>query len=135
MEKDKIRKKSNKKLNNQLRHKADRSTKVEGVLATKIQQSIERAKFVQTTRKAGWDQINRTLTISASASDKEKKLAVEQAEEDMDREAEDQYVKDFYGDSEANMTDDVGVPEKPTTDVLEKLKSTNRFALLETEDE
>ncbi|WPK26055.1 hypothetical protein PUMCH_003400 [Australozyma saopauloensis] len=135
MEKDKIRKKSNKKLNNQLRHKADRSTKVEGVLATKIQQSIERAKFVQTTRKAGWDQINRTLTISSSASDKEKKLAVEQAEEDMDREAEDQYVKDFYGDSEANMTDDVGVPEKPTTDVLEKLKSTNRFALLETEDE
>lgn len=135
MEKDKIRKKSNKKLNNQLRHKADRSTKVEGVLATKIQQSIERAKFVQTTRKAGWDQINRTLTISSSASDKEKKLAVEQAEEDMDRQAEDQYVKDFYGDSEANMTDDVGVPEKPTTDVLEKLKSTNRFALLETEDE
>lgn len=36
-----------------------RASNLDGVLASKIQQSIERAKYVQGARKAGWEQINK----------------------------------------------------------------------------
>lgn len=124
MEKAKIRKKFNKKLNNSLRHKADRSTKVEGVLATKIQQSIERAKYIQRTRKSGWDQINRTLNMKLSKERKESVL--EKTKEDADQEAEDEYVRNFYAD--------VGGVRIEKSEVVQQgkvLKPANMFWLLE----
>lgn len=142
MEKDKIRKKSNKKLNNSLKHKADRSTKVEGVLATKIQQSIERAKYVQTTRKAGWDQINKTLNIKPLNGDAPVK-SKEQIEEEMEQDAEDEYVKKFYAELTAKPTESAegaeGAEEGDKEDdneVKEKqVKAGNMFALLGETDE
>lgn len=44
-----------------LKHKLQRSSKLDGVLGNKIEQSIARAKYVQSARKAGWDQINRSI--------------------------------------------------------------------------
>lgn len=96
MEKAKTCKNFKKKLNNSLRHKADRSTKVEGVLATKIQQSIERAKYIQMTRKAGWDQINRTINVKLSVDLKEK--VPEKTQNDVDLNTDDEYAKNFYAD-------------------------------------
>lgn len=149
MEKDKIRKKSNKKLNNSLRNKADRSTKVEGVLATKIQQSIDRAKFIQTTRKAGWDQINRTLNIKPVSESTETK-AVEKTEEEMEQDAEDAYVKDFYADLKNDGNEGNGDENGDDIDIIDVdgaqykakqlgstnlSKTSNMFSLLQEESE
>lgn len=120
MEMDKIRKKGNKKLNNALKHKSDRGTKVEGILATKIQQSIDRAKFVQHARKSGWDQINKSINIRPSTLEKEEP-AKTQAQ--IEQEQEDEYVKQFYtNDSEAKEE------EKKKVD---QPKNGNVFALLD----
>lgn len=143
MEKDKIRKKSNKKLNNSLRNKADRSTKVEGVLATKIQQSIERAKYIQTTRKAGWDQINKTLNIKTLEGDEAPKQK-DVTQDEMEQDLEDEYVKKFYaeltskppaeGVDVAEETGEGAAQDKEATKD-KQVKAGNMFALLEETDE
>lgn len=56
-------KKQNKKVTSTLKSKTERSSKLEGVLSAKIQQSIDRARYVQGLRKAGWDEINKGLRI------------------------------------------------------------------------
>lgn len=143
MEKDKIRKKSNKKLNNSLRNKADRSTKVEGVLATKIQQSIERAKYIQTTRKAGWDQINKTLNIKTLDGDETLKPKAA-TQDEMEQDAEDEYVRKFYAEltSKPSTESTEGAEEtkvegaQDNEEIKDKqVKAGNMFALLEETDE
>lgn len=153
MEKDKVRKKGNKKLNNSLKHKADRSTKVEGVLATKIQQSIERAKFVQTTRRAGWDQINKTIKIGGvseidldedKGSVREQKRAEAQAKAQAEKEAEEEYIRYFRAGLEPAGANKNGTRENNGEQEIEKNDDEqltgvrqmpqNRFALLEVED-
>lgn len=120
MEMDKIRKKGNKKLNNALKHKSDRGTKVEGILATKIQQSIDRAKFVQHARKSGWDQINKSINIRPSTLENEEP-AKTQAQ--IEQEQEDEYVRQFYtNDSE---------PKEEEKKKVDQPKNGNVFALLD----
>lgn len=123
MENSKIRK-SNKKKTSALKHKVERSDKLTGVLATKIEQSIARAKYVQNARKSGWEQINKTITIKNDMAEEIKSASVEPEKtvEEIEKDAEDEYVRQFYGNDATNEEkDDVSV--RPT--------SNNRFALLD----
>ncbi|KAK6463609.1 Alb1-domain-containing protein [Scheffersomyces coipomensis] len=136
MEDSKIRKaaNSNKKKSNALRSKVERNDKLSGVLAGKIEQSIARAKYVQTTRKSGWERINKSITIAseisiidtASKDDKEDDdVAREKTAEEIEKEAEDAYVRDFYGEDKPE-----GKEEEEESVPIVSL-SNNRFALLE----
>lgn len=113
MEMDKIKKKGNKKKTAALKHKLDRTDKVSGVLSTKIQQSIERARFVQAARKSGWDTINRGIVIKNELVEVEEPKSAKQAE----KEEEDAYVEEFFDGKEKKE------PSRPS--------SANAFALLE----
>lgn len=126
MEKDKVRKNNSKKLNNSLRAKTDRSAKVEGVLATKIQQSIDRARFVQGMRKAGWDHINKTINVAMEKEGKEQndKNAAEQGEKD----AKEEYIRYFRSGLDASEAEKTGAPEFAKQ---ESGKPPNMFSLLE----
>lgn len=117
MEMSKIRKKGNKKLNRSLKHKTDRSSRVDGVLATKIQLAVERAKYVQNARKSGWDLINKSIAITNDLIEKTQP----KSEEELEREAEDEYVKQFFTDETV----------KP---VEKEKKDGNIFAMLEVEE-
>lgn len=122
MELDKVRKRGNKKNNNAIKHKNDRGIKVEGVLATKIQQSIERARFVQNARKSGWEQINKSIDISAKVEQFDKP---EKTQAQIEKEEEDEYVKQFYTDA-----GNKEVEEKKKEEKVNASKG-NVFALLE----
>lgn len=122
MEKDAIRKKSNKKKTSALKHKLGRGLKLDGVLASKIQQSIDRAKYVQTARKLGWDQINKGLNVkTVEELRKQDKLEKPRTEEEMEMDEEDAYVEEFFKDTKST-------PEEAKT---ERKPDQNAFALLE----
>lgn len=76
----KIEKKKSKKLNNSIKHKIEKNTKLQGVLDTKINQSIERHKFVSTKRKMDWDKINKEIKDEVvdvpEVEDKNNKFAI-----------------------------------------------------------
>jgi hypothetical protein len=95
MENLKIRK-TNKKKTSALKHKLDRSTKVDGVLQSKIEQSIARAKYVQAARKSGWEQINSNIDIKGVSEEAEKKKTAKEIE----KEEEDAYVDQFFKSDE-----------------------------------
>lgn len=116
MEIEKIKKRGNKKKTSTLKHRIDRTDKVAGVLSTKIQQSVERARFVQNARKAGWDQINRTIVIK---NDLVEKAANAAAGKDAEEEEEDEFVKQFFETKDDTKT-------QPS-----KLLTGNVFAMLE----
>lgn len=118
MELDKVRKRGNKKKTSTLKHKNDRGVNVEGILATKIQQSIDRAKYVQSARKAGWDQINKSITIKSVGGESQEPT---KTQAQIDRDEEDEYVKQFY----ANTSEPQVEKPAPTP------SSGNVFALLE----
>lgn len=118
-------KKMNRKKTNSLKHRLERSNKVDGVLSTKIEQSIARAKYVQNSRKSAWDQINKGISIANGLVENEEPS--EKSEEQIEKEKEDAYVQQFFeGDSnkQEQSTDD-NTPSKPDN------KNMNRFALLE----
>lgn len=95
MENLRIRK-ANKRKTSALKHKLDRSSKLDGVLQSKIEQSITRAKYVQGARKAGWDQINSGISIlNANIDEKPQKTDAQ-----IEREEEDAYVDQFFKDDE-----------------------------------
>ncbi|KAK8438609.1 hypothetical protein CJI97_004271 [Candidozyma auris] len=123
MENDAIRKKANKRKTSALKNKLDRNQKVEGVLATKIQQSIERAKYVQSARKSGWDQINKSIQIKKVEDLKKQQEEEPKSDEQMELEEEDAYVRDFYA----------GIKPEGKKEESESLKASdqNAFALLE----
>ncbi|EGW35645.1 uncharacterized protein SPAPADRAFT_48619 [Spathaspora passalidarum NRRL Y-27907] len=124
MENSRVRKHQNKKKTSSLKHKVERNEKLSGVLSGKIENSIKRAKYVQSTRKAGWDQINKSIVVNDSAvlnilDDDDDDVTPEKTQEQIEREEEDEYVRQFYeGDSEKT--------EEPKI-----ASSANRFALLD----
>ncbi|ODV79007.1 uncharacterized protein CANTADRAFT_26088 [Suhomyces tanzawaensis NRRL Y-17324] len=113
--------KKNKKKTNSLKHRLERSDKLSGVLSTKIEQSIARAKYVQNARKAGWDQINKNIKnelIDEKRREIELSGKAPLTEQELEQEAEDEYVKNFYQDDEQ---EEEVKPQNPA----------NKFALLE----
>lgn len=109
MENSKV-KKYNRKKTSALRHRLDRSVKTDGVLSHKIEQSIQRAKFVQSARKANWDKINKSIEVKANDKPEKTQQQIEQEEEDA-------YVDEMF--------DRKAEPEP---------KVANRFALLDEEE-
>ncbi|CAX42251.1 uncharacterized protein, putative [Candida dubliniensis CD36] len=126
LELSKIKKSTNKKKTSALKHKLERSDKLSGVLATKIDQSIARAKYVQNARKSGWDKTNQNITLenhlaeelkSASGLGEKKK---ELTQEELDKIEEDEYVKSIFAKKEEQQE-----KETPNSSL-----GNNRFALL-----
>ena len=130
MEMDKIKKKSNKKLSHSLKHKSERSTKVEGVLATKIQQSIEKARYVQTARKSNWDLINKNIVIRNDLLENKAKNDQKISEKEAEKRAEEEYVKLFF---ESDKKDETAA-EEPTEPAKETKSAGNIYAMLEETD-
>lgn len=118
-------KKINRKKTNSLKHRLERSNKVDGVLSTKIEQSIARAKYVQNSRKAAWDQINKGISTTNDLVDNDGPS--EKSEEQAEKEEEDAYVQQFFEDNSSKQQDDTGnsTSNKPDN------KNMNRFSLLE----
>lgn len=128
MENSRIRK-GNIKKTATIKRKLDRSDKLNGVLANKIEQSIARAKYVQSARKATWSKIDQeavegmaltTNIVKKDSIDSNK----EKTEAEIEKEEEDAYVKDFYADDDASKKEED----------IQPLLSKNRFALLEVEE-
>lgn len=117
MEMEKIKKKGNKKKTSAFKSKTDKGLRVEGVLASKIQQSIDRARYVQSARKAGWDQINKTIQIKNDLLENAPQPAAEPTAEEMEQQEEDDYVDEFFNN------------EKKVEETPKVLK--NAFALLD----
>ena len=102
------KKSTTKKKTSALKHKLERSDKISGILATKIDQSIARAKYIQNARKSGWDKTNQSITLenhlaqelkSASGlGDEEEKKELTQ--EELDKIEEDEYVKSIFAKKE-----------------------------------
>lgn len=118
-------KKYNKKKTSSLKHRLDRSVKVEGVLSHKIQESLKRAKYVQNARKSGWEQINKNIDIQNNLSEFEI-AETEKTQEQLDQEDEDAYVADVF--SNDNKSNDVNNDNKSQN---ENKNYINKFALLE----
>lgn len=112
MELDKIKKKAPKKLNQSLKHKAERSSKLEGVLASKVQQSIEKARFVQQARRLGWDQINRNISVSNDLVEKPQDVKP-MTDAEIEQMEEDAYVKEFFKKGEAEEKEEEEEKESP----------------------
>lgn len=91
-------KKFNRKKTSNLKRKADRSEKVDGILAAKIAQSISRAKYIQHLRKSAWDQINKEIEVNNLLIDEDQNE--EKSERDLEKEAEDRYVQSFFEDND-----------------------------------
>lgn len=120
MELNRIKKKGNKKLNSALKHKSERTSKLQGVLSTKIQQSIERAKYVQNARKSGWDKINKSIEVSNALVER----AGVPSEQEQQQAEEDEYVKQFFADG----------PAEEKKEEKKEEKNGNIFALLDVEE-
>lgn len=117
-------KKNTKKKTSSLKHKVERSDKLSGVLSMKIEQSIARAKYVQNLRKAGWDQINKSITIKNDLMQELKAKDSTKSTEELEKEVEDEYVKKFFEDGEK-------AEEKEEEESTKIGLSNNAFALLE----
>ena len=74
--------KISKKNNAAIRSKKERQEKLEGVLGSKIEQSIARARYVQNARKAGWEHINSSITINNDLIEKTTEKEIKKKEED-----------------------------------------------------
>ncbi|CAI5759537.1 unnamed protein product [Candida verbasci] len=122
MELSKIRKSSdsNKKKSTSLKHKIERSTKISGILANKIDQSIQRAKYVQNARKSDWKKTNFDIEIKNHLANELKVDKVELTQEDLDKMVEDEYVKDFF---------EITKEDKPKEDKVNL--ATNKFSILD----
>ena len=110
-------KKINKRKSNAKRQKAERSSKHDGILKNKIDQSISRARYIQTSRRSNWDQINESLRNTHKPGEEQSDTG------DKDIEEEDEYVKQFFtGNDQEN------VQSKQDNEEGNKL---NKFSLLE----
>lgn len=90
----------------------------------KIEQSIARAKYVQNLRKAGWDQINKSITIKNDLMQELKAKDSTKSTEELEKEVEDEYVKKFFEDGKK-------AEEKEEEESTKIGLSNNAFALLE----
>lgn len=114
-------KKVNRKKNNALKNKLERSVKLDGVLATKIEQSVSRAKYVQDLRKSGWDEINKGIAIKNDLVE----VAPVKTAEQIEKEDEDAYVDQFFEKEN---------DKKAAAAYKAKNALSNSFALLEEEE-
>lgn len=112
LEKNRI-KKTNKKKTSALKHKLERSGRLSGVLETKIEKSIARAKYVQNARKSGWDKINQGITINSTDAKKPTSKDDDDDEDIMVEEEE----------------------EEEITDITLEIKDDNRFRALQLDEE
>ena len=113
------------KINNAIdKQKLVRSLKIIHKLDGKISKSIARAKFVQSTRKAGWDLINKKITQSIVTAEVPKQKNVN----DLNRVDEDLPEADYIVVQEEEETK----KEMPTKSILQ---DTNMFAILSTDVE
>ncbi|OBA23163.1 hypothetical protein METBIDRAFT_9463 [Metschnikowia bicuspidata var. bicuspidata NRRL YB-4993] len=130
MELEKVKKKGNKKLSHTFKHKTEKNSRLEGVLAGKIQQSIEKARYVQTARKSGWDQINKSIVIRTDLTEAPAEKAGEAvSEKEAQQKEEDEYVKLFFGDqatTEEPPQDEAPVAKpKPSGNIFDMLEETD----------
>ncbi|ODQ78157.1 hypothetical protein BABINDRAFT_162830 [Babjeviella inositovora NRRL Y-12698] len=86
-----------------MKQKQTKFMKLEGRLSTKIEQSIERSRSVQTTRKSGWDSINKSIKTEnfylANLFREDGDLVDEDSEDEKvtEKMEEDKYVAEFFG--------------------------------------
>ncbi|KAF6071403.1 hypothetical protein MEM_03648 [Candida albicans L26] len=137
LELSKIKKSTTKKKTSALKHKLERSDKISGILATKIDQSIARAKYIQNARKSGWDKTNQSITLenhlaqelkSASGLGDEEEKKKELTQEELDKIEEDEYVKSIFAKKEEQKEEEEEEEEEETPN---KSLANNRFALLD----
>lgn len=110
-------KKINKRKSNAKRQKAERSSKHDGILKSKIEQSISRARYIQSSRRSNWDQINDSLRNLQKPGEEQSDTGDKEIEE------EDEYVKQFF-----NGNDQVNEQDKQN---IERSSKQNKFSLLE----
>lgn len=125
MENQKI-KKMNKKKTNALKHRLERSNKLDGVLSSKIEQSITRARFVQNSRKSGWDQINKGINLQNGLVESHEQK--EKSDDQIEKEEEDAYVQQFFEDEPSDKgasNNGNNAAKGPSEQVV------NRFSILE----
>ncbi|CCG24016.1 Ecm1 pre-ribosomal factor [Candida orthopsilosis Co 90-125] len=115
-----------KKKSSALKHKVNRSDKLQGILASKIDASIARAKYVQNARKSNWDKTNSSIEIRNHMIEEGAKKELTQ--EDIDKMEEDEYVRKFYEDEVVENKDDGGDGDE---DDEKKTSVNNKFALLD----
>lgn len=123
-----------KKKSSSLKHKVDRSDKLQGILASKIDASIARAKYVQNARKSNWDKTNASIEIRNHMIEEGKLKQLTQ--EEIDQMEEDEYVRKFYEDDDIEEKDGgadaAGADEaKGDGEVEKKTLANNKFALLD----
>ncbi|CAK9441343.1 uncharacterized protein LODBEIA_P52120 [Lodderomyces beijingensis] len=133
LESSKIRKQQRKSTST-LKQKLERNDKLQGVLSSKIDASIKRAKYVQGARRSNWDQTNANIEIRNRMSDemKSQQAPRDVDDKDMEKLEEDAYVRKFYEEVDGQDREGEGEGDD------ERAKSTdqnelgdNRFALLE----
>ncbi|KAG5418453.1 ECM1 [Candida metapsilosis] len=127
IEASKIRKQNQdqqkKKKSSSLKNKIDRSDKLQDVLASKIDASIARAKYVQNARKSNWDKTNASIEIRNHMIEDAVKKELTEAE--IEKMEEDEYVRKFYEG------DDVDIEENEDEEEEKKTLDNNKFALLD----
>ncbi|KAI3406695.2 ECM1 [Candida oxycetoniae] len=133
LESSKIHKQSNKKKTSSLKNKLIKSDKLQGVLSSKIEASIARAKYVQNSRKSNWDKTNSNIQIRNHMVDELNNNAAQSKQGDnkkltemeIEKLEEDEYVRKFYEDENENVEGDKDAKIK------NQLLSKNRFAALD----
>lgn len=109
-------KKINKKKSNAKRQKTERSLRHDGILKNKVEQSISRARYIQSSRRANWDQINDAVKNSTKHGESDHgEKAIEE---------EDEYVKQFFSDKGQE-------DEQRKKDMESEENTQNKFDLLE----
>lgn len=130
LELEKIKKKGTKRKGNLLKHKVDRNSKLDGILATKIQQSVDRAKYIQNARKSDWDRINTNINIVNHFAEDNKPS--ELTEKQKEKAEEDAYVEQFFADDSEPA--ETANPENHQQTSESKPSDGNRFSLLEEQE-
>ncbi|KAI5955408.1 ECM1 [Candida margitis] len=121
-----------KKKSSSLKHKVDRSDKLQGILASKIDASIARAKYVQNARKSNWDKTNSNIEIRNHMIEKEASgEGKELTQEEIDRMEEDEYVRNFYENDDDVKVDDKEKGGDSDEGDEKKALANNKFALLD----
>ncbi|KAI5955078.1 ECM1 [Candida jiufengensis] len=136
LESSKIKK--NKRKSSTTKTKVERNSKLQGILANKIDSSIARATYIQNARKSNWDKTNSNIELKNHMIDDFKiEPTKELTEEEIEKLEEDEIVRKFYEDREINVDDDDkqkderedeqnGEDEEDKPDL-----SNNKFALLD----
>lgn len=102
------------------KHRLERSDKLEGVLGTKIERSIQRAKFIQNARKNDWNTINKSINLDSKLN--EISTEPEKSQEQLEKEEDEAYLNQFF-DGDSSKSESSGSKKEN--------KKTNKFNVLE----